>query len=115
MLSRPARRVTSFDALADQVEHFRACPPGRCNPGRRAVRKGARPIADRPMSMLMNIADHVAVVAEYRFLDVREELPACSRWVGARTSRGIGLLADILGAVDDLQVAVGVESRRRRS
>ena len=67
------------------------------------------PVADRLHVDVDERADAVAPVAErHRFLDVREELELVLE-VLRREQRAVGELADVLHAVDDLQVPVGVE------
>ena len=69
------------------------------------------PVAHRLQVDVDEGADLVATVAEgNRFLDVGEELELVLDVLRARTGRAaVGELADVLGAVDDLQVTVGVE------
>ena len=67
------------------------------------------PVADRLHVDVDERAGLVAAVPEaHRLLDVREELELVLQ-VLRREERPVGELADVLGAVDDLQVPVGVD------
>ncbi len=66
-------------------------------------------------SIFKHHADEVALVAErHRFLDVRIEFQLVLDDISARTARRLFSLADILGAVDDFQVAGALHRRSRR-
>ena len=99
--------VDLLDALLDQVVDLGAA--GEVGVARVRDAAPLRPVADRRHVDVDERAHHVAAVAErHRLLDVGEELELVLDVV-RREQRAVGELADVLGAIDDLEVAVGVE------
>ena len=103
--------VDLLDAVAHELEHLGLLR----QVGVAAVRQVALlgPVADRLDVDVDERADLVAPVAEgHRFLDVREELQLVLDVLGREQRAVVGAAddaADVLGAVDDLQVAARVE------
>ena len=103
-------RVDLFHAFADEPVDFRLLRQiGIAGVGQ-ATALG--PVAHRSDVDVDERAYHVAAVAEHHgFLDVRKELELVLDVV-RREHRAVGELADILGAVDDLELAAGIEQSR---
>ena len=107
--SRGELGIDLLDALAGSARRPRASAPGRCSRNRRRPRRSAQ-LPTAPDVDVDERADHVALVAErHRLLDVREELELVLDVVGREHRAVWRSLPDVLGAVDDLEVAVGVE------
>ena len=103
-------RVDLLDAFLDQVADLLAA--GEVGVARIREAAPLGPVADGRHVDVDERAHHVAPVAEGdRFLDVGEELELVLDVVG-REQRAVPELADILGPVDDLKVAVRVEDPR---
>ena len=104
--------VDLLDAVADELEHRGLLR----QVGVAAVRRGSRLSAQLPTASHVDVdegADLLALVAEGdRLLDVREELELVLDVLGREQRAVVGAAddpADVLGAVDDLEVA----ARRR--
>ncbi len=101
---RPIDRV---DVLGDQLGDARVA--GELLIGGVADGVALGPIADRSQFDVEHDGDEVAAVADrHRLADVGEELELVLDVFG-REQLPVGEAADVLGAVDDLELAVGLE------